>query len=614
MWNSRDVERRRLVVAVAIAAAVSLAGGVVVLLTGGEPSRLPTAEARAFLATWAGDDPTALDALAVAGDEPAAEVARFAEELGVVSSRFDLGVVRREEGGATATFTARHVISGVGEWRRPGRLRLVRGEDEWKVDWGPDALHPSARAGERFTLVRTRPPRAAILADDGTPLTSTGDVVTIGVEPRRIRDRAVTAAALRTHLGVAPERLDRALAAPGVRPDHFLPLEDVPPDRFAQLRPALEPVPGVVFRRRTGRTAVAGGFAEHTVGRVGEITAELLEELGPTYRTGDAVGRSGLERSHERQLAGTPSADVAVGEPARVIGRIEGRAPQPLRTTLRVAVQQAAEDALAGVTQPAAIVAVDARTGALLAAASRPFGTTFNRALDGRYPPGSTFKVVTAEALLATGATPGEPVECPREAVVGGRRFRNFEDEALGATTLRDAFAHSCNTTFAQESAELGADALEAAARRFGFSARDFPHPRDTVELAAAAIGQARVLATPAQMAAVVAAADSGTWHAPHVVTAGRRLASSPITAAAVPPLREMLRAVVTEGTGTAARRVPGLVGKTGTAEFGSGDPLPTHAWFIGVRNGIGLAVVIEGGGVGGRVAAPIAARFAAEL
>ena len=599
--------------AVAVAAALVAVAGVLALVLDDE-APLPAAEARAFLTAWAEGEPEALDRLAVAGDPASADVRRFSEELGVVSSRFVLGRVRREDGGASATFTARHMLRGVGEWRRPGRLRLVRVEDEWRVDWSAAALHPAARDGERFTVTRTRPPRAAILAEDGTPLTATGDVVTVGVEPRRIRDRAVTAAALRTHLDVAPAQLDRLLAAPGVRPDHFVPVVDVQPDRFAALRPVLEPVPGIVFRRRTGRTVVAGGFAEHTVGRVGEITAELLEELGPTYRTGDAVGRSGLERTYERQLAGTPSAEVAVGEQGRVVGRVEGRAPTPLRTTLRMPVQQAAEDALARVEQPAAIVALDVRTGAVLAAASRPFGTTFNRALDGRYPPGSTFKVVTAEALLASGATPDDPVECPREAVVGGRRFKNFEDEALGATTLRRAFAHSCNTTFAQEAAELGADALDAAARRFGFAARDFPEPRDTVELAAAAIGQARVLATPAHMAAVVSAAATGTWHAPHVVVAGRRPASSAVTATAVAPLRDMLRAVVTEGTGTAARGVPDLLGKTGTAEFGSGDPLPTHAWFIGVRADIGFAVVVEGGGVGGRVAAPIAARFAAAL
>jgi cell division protein FtsI/penicillin-binding protein 2 len=101
-----------------------------------------------------------------------------------------------------------------------------------------------------------------------------------------------------------------------------------------------------------------------------------------------------------------------------------------------------------------------------------------------------------------------------------------------------------------------------------------------------------------------------------------RACCSSRPTPTALDPLRSMMRSVVTIGTGTAAGGIADLAGKTGTAEFGRGDPLPTHAWFIGFRHGIGFAVVVEGGVsggrveslVGGRVAAPIAARFARAL
>ena len=165
-----------------------------------------------------------------------------------------------------------------------------------------------------------------------------------------------------------------------------------------------------------------------------------------------------------------------------------------------------------------------------------------------------------------------------------------------------------------------------AAAERYGFGAEsavglgsknpaEFPVPRDEAERAAAAIGQARVLATPAHMASVAAAATTGTWHAPHLLApAPAAVPPRSPTPAAVKPLQEFMRGVVTGGTGKAAAGVPGLVGKTGTAEFGTGDPLPTHAWFVGVRNGIDFALLLEGGGVGGRDAAPRAARFAAAL
>jgi cell division protein FtsI/penicillin-binding protein 2 len=91
------------------------------------------------------------------------------------------------------------------------------------------------------------------------------------------------------------------------------------------------------------------------------------------------------------------------------------------------------------------------------------------------------------------------------------------------------------------------------------------------------------------------------------------RPSASP-TPAAVEPLKAFLAGVVGEGTGRAAAGVPGLSGKTGTAEFGSGDPLPAHAWFVGHRSGVAFAVFLEAGGGGGRDAAPVAARYAAAL
>ena len=110
------------------------------------------------------------------------------------------------------------------------------------------------------------------------------------------------------------------------------------------------------------------------------------------------------------------------------------------------------------------------------------------------------------------------------------------------------------------------------------------------------------------------AAVASGVWHPPHLLEVPGGVPGVRLTASALAPLRAMMRAVVTEGTGSAAARVEGLAGKTGSAEFGKREPLPTHAWFIGFRHGIGFAVLVEGGGVGGRVAAPLAARFASAL
>jgi cell division protein FtsI/penicillin-binding protein 2 len=621
----RRVSRRGWRVGVSAAAALLLAACVSVR---GRPEEGPLDEAQVYLRAWAEGDFTALRR--TVAEPPASfeeQHQRFRDELRIVSSRFELGRVEREAESAVVTFRAIHVLRGLGEWEVDGALRLVRHEGRWWVRWTPAVLHPEAREGDRFSRLRTRPERANILDGHGQPLTHVGEVITIGVEPRRMRNRAAVAAALQVQLGVDPVRLEKTLSAPGVTPEHFVPIIDVRPERYQQVRSALAPVPGIFFRRKSARLSPAEGFAAHTLGRVGEVTAELLAQLGPTWQRGDVVGLSGLELAYEPQLAGSPSGEVRLTRPSggvRVLHRFEGTPGMPLHTTLLPEVQSAAEAALQGVTWPAALVAVDTDTGAILALASRPLEQPLNRALTGRYPPGSTFKVVTAEALLAQGMDANAPVSCPPTATVGGKQFRNFEGEAFGDTRLRVAFAQSCNTAFVTLAAGLGADALEAAARRFGFnveyyaglpsSGASFPRPLDEAEQAAAAIGQGRVLATPLHMASVAAAAESGRWRAPYLVADFAESPSVLLAAGTRAPLHALMRAVVTEGSGRAAAGVAGLAGKTGTAEFGSGTPLPTHAWFIGFHKGIGFSVLVEGGGVGGRVAVPIAARFAAAL
>lgn len=623
--------RRWTIVAVAVAGLLLAAlAGLFLVTAGGSDG--PTDEVRAYLAAWEKGDWPAMRALV---DEPGATFAdthrSVTRDLRVDRTRLRPGAVRRDGDRATAAFAADLALTGLGSWRYDGELSLARVEGDWRVRWSPASVHPSLRDGERLARSRDWQPRAAILAADGTPITTEGSVVAIGVEPRRVQDVEAVAVALAQHAGVDAERVRTTLARPGLRPDVFVPFIELREERYAVARPALQPVPGIVFRRTTARLTPAEGFARHTVGRVGEVTAERLKELGPPYQAGDTVGLSGLESARERELAGLPSGEVRVLDPAgqvrTVLHRFPGRAGTPLHTTVDTAVQRAADDALGVVSTPAALVAVDARTGEVRAVASRPLEQPLHRALVGRFPPGSTFKVVTTAALLAHGTTPDTPVDCPAEATVGGKRFRNFEGEAPGRLSFGDAFAHSCNTAFVQAASRLpDDDDLAEAARRFGFGAEyrlplpvaggSFPAPADDAERAAAAIGQGRVTASPLHMASVVAAAVDGTWRPPRLVAdspAGDPAA--PLDASVVTTLRALLRRVVTDGTGTAAAVTGREVGgKTGTAEFGTGTPPPTHAWFVGHEGPLAFAVLVEGGGVGGRIAAPIAARFVAAL
>lgn len=587
----------------------------------------PVAEAEAYLQAWAAGDVASMRR-AVANPPAHFEAMhqQFRDGLRIVSSQFELGPFQRDGDARVATYRAVHLLRGLGEWELEGTLRFVRHQGHWRLQWTPAVLHPEAREGDQFSRTRTAPQRADILDARGAPLTLQGEVITIGVDPTRVRNRADVAAVLQAQVGVAPAQLDAALSAAGTTASRFVPIIDLPPERYQQVRPTLAPVPGIFFRRKSARTPT-DGFASHTLGRIGEVTAELLPQMGSTYLPGDLVGLSGLERAYEVQLAGSPSGDVLLMRPwgkTQVLFHFEGEPGAPLSTTLRREVQAAAEAALDGVTHPAALVAVDSATGAILAVASRPLSQPLHRALTGRYPPGSTFKVVTTEALLARGMRVDSPVSCPPMTMVRTKPFRNFEGESLGDTTLRQVFAHSCNTAFVTLATALGSDALGAAARRFGFdvpyfpgltsAGASFPTPADAIELAAAAIGQGRVLATPLHMASVAAAAESGEWRAPYLVEGLDDGPSSLLSDGVRAPLSTLMRAVVMEGSGRAGRQVPGLAGKTGTAEFGTVAPLPTHAWFIGFRKGVGFAILVEGGGVGGRVAAPIAAKFAGAL
>jgi cell division protein FtsI/penicillin-binding protein 2 len=489
-------------------------------------------------------------------------------------------------------------------------------------------------------------------------LAGPGPIVTVTIVGERVKDPAEVAEALATHADVTREAARRALADAERRPNQAVPVARLAEADYQAVRDELYPVPGLSFEAGVGREYHGPASTRMLLGSVGPVTADDLKELGAPYQTGDETGHgNGLEAAFERQLAGTPSGEVRLagrdGEAVKVLHRFAGKDGTPVETTLDPRVQRAGESALASVGKPAALVAVRPSTGGLVAVVNRPFDG-YNRALLGRYPPGSTFKVVTAGALLADGLRPGDPVDCPRQARIGGRTFGNFEDEVLGRIPFSSAFAHSCNTAFVQQAAKrLDGEELLAAAAQFGFGldpspgipavTSRVPPPSDRADLAAESFGQGRVTASPLQMATVAATVAEGRWRQPTLVSgevAGSRGSGSgesggsagaggsdgpgsndsggvepatspePLDAKVAATLRTLMRRVVTEGTAATAD-LPGRVGgKTGTAEFGTGDPLPTHAWFIGFRGDLAFSVVVEDGGVGGRVAAPLAARF----
>ncbi|WP_067180942.1 penicillin-binding transpeptidase domain-containing protein [Microtetraspora niveoalba] len=333
-----------------------------------------------------------------------------------------------------------------------------------------------------------------------------------------------------------------------------------------------------------------------------------------------------LKEQYGSRLMGTPSSQVELVGPdgtARTVATTEKAAGKALTTTIDLDVHRAGARALDDVSKPASLVALRPSTGEILAVVNKPGG--FNRALLGAYPPGSTFKVVTASALVADGMSATETVECPAERTIGGYTFHNAEYEDFGTIPLLDAFAHSCNTTFGDLAVKrLGSKRMSAVASGFGFGLpiqpgvpavrAQFPDPNDATDLASASIGQGRVLASPLNMAAVAAAIANGTWRPPRLVPAdlvpSGGSAPRELEPGVVRALRKLMPAVVSEGTARGIAFPAGTAGKTGTAEYGSGEEPPTHSWFIGYRGDLAFAVIVEGGGTGAAVAAPAAARF----
>jgi len=591
-----------------VLAAVAVAALATWLLIG-RTGPAPEDAATAFLAAWSrGDDRRA----AGMTDDPSAaakDLEANREGLDGATLQARLLDLSEEDGTARARAEVTWDVPGIGRFAYRSALTLREGEDHWAVAWAPSVVHPALDEVQRLGTTRTPARRGRILDRDGNALVRLRPVYRVGLARDKVDNVGASARALADVLDVDAAQLTRALRGAG--PQQFVEAITLREADYRAVKAALEDVPGGLAVRDEAPLAETRQFARALLGTVGPVTAEQLEQLDGTRGPGDQVGQAGLQQRFERQLGGEATREVVIragGVPVETLLTKQGEPGRPLRTTLSLAVQRAAERALGDRTDDAALVAVQPSSGDILAVANRPGDSAYNRAIDGRYPPGSTFKVITTAALLRAGVSPRDVVDCPRTITVGGRSFRNFEGSAAGAVPFATDFAQSCNTAFISLTERLEPGALDAAARDFGL---EVPPGGDLVERAASMIGQGRITASPLQMAGVAATVADGRWRKPRLLENDPKEAGPRLDAAERDTLQQLTRAVVTSGTGSALAGIPGDVhGKSGTAEYGSGDPPPTHAWFIAYRDDVAIAVLIENGRSGGSVAAPVAADF----
>jgi peptidoglycan glycosyltransferase len=377
---------------------------------------------------------------------------------------------------------------------------------------------------------------------------------------------------------------------------------------------------------------------------LGSITAHVIGYASPRY------GTAGLEDSFDRVLA-AQTADA--GAWTEIVSLLSGGRTAPrgaeIVTTLDLDVQRALAAALGARARAAGIV-MDPRTGAVIALAAMPVfdpntldrswkslvvdsaSPLLDRSTSGLYPPGSTFKIVTAgDALDAGLITPATTFVDTGGLTVGNFIVRNDQSEVTGTQNLTGAFALSSNVDFATIALKIGADRWFDYAARWGMGqavnfdlpvAHDRLPPRDEVTpsvLAQLGFGQASLLVTPIRMALIAATiADGGRTPRPYLVrsiagsetnlaTAKEQLAA-PLGTEAANQVRDLMIAVVQHGTGTAAA-LPGVTvaGKTGTATNPHG---PAHSWFVAFAPAqaprVVVAVIVENAGYGAAVAAPI--------
>jgi penicillin-binding protein 2 len=433
-------------------------------------------------------------------------------------------------------------------------------------------------------------------------------------------------------------------------------------------------LPGIEVQIEPIRRYPNGELAAHLLGYAGEIDdQELVDRADQGYRPGDLVGRAGVEKSYEEFLRGRDGAElVVVNAMGKRVSTLSEGPPLPPQAghdvilTVDLDVQRSLEQAMANVQRGAA-VAMDPSDGGILAMVSRPAydpnefsrGLSFarweemskggsnpllNRAIQGAYPPGSTFKVVTMTAALRSGvATPATRLRpCGGSYQFGGRSFGCWKSAGHGSLDLIEALENSCDVYFYQLGSMLGLPRLEATARGYGLGQRtgvDLPQERKGFIPSEAwydqrwgagkwpkglllnlAIGQGELLVTPIQLAQMACeAANGGRPVRPHAVRQIRGAGEFHVGKPVAPGLdaspqvwdavHRAMQLVVESGTGTASK-VPDLAvaGKTGTAENPHGKP---HALFVCYAPAdhptIVMAFVIENSGHGGSIAAPMA-------
>ena len=611
------------------------------------PSDTPERAAAELAAGLAKKDLSAVEFVGATGAEVNALYQPLIAGMGARQPEVTVAGVARQGGSATATLTVVWTFPGVPQkWSYPAEAPLTEEAGRWKTSWRPNILQPQLDGSNRLTQNRLDPERGELLGEGGDPIVQLRPVVRIGIDKSGVGAGVLDASARRLAglVKIDPKAYAAEVAAAG--PKAFVQAivyraadPDRPPNK------AVFAIDGALPIEDDQMLAPTRDFARPIIGSVGQATKAIVDASDGAVVAGDQVGLSGLQKRYDAQLRGTPGVRVelvaakpsgssasptpspspsAGAEPVTVF-EVEAVGGKPLTTTLNTGLQTLAERTLAKTRPASALVAIRPSTGAVVAAANNAGTGGQSIATVGQAPPGSTFKVVSALALLRAGLNPGSSVTCPRTVTVEGKTFTNYSDYpsgSLGQIPLRTALAQSCNTAFIGQRGKVKGSALAEAAGSLGVGIDydtgfpsffgSVPDDPSATGRAASLIGQGKVQASPLAMAGVVASVEAGQTVLPHLVEGQvSKSKAKPLTAEEADQLRQMMRAVVTEGSGRVLAGLGGtVIAKTGTAEYGTKAPLRTHAWMIAGQGDLAVAVFVNDGESGSRTAGPLLRTF----
>ena len=644
--------------------------------------------AQTFMEAWQRSDWGAMYGLLTPSTQQAISQGTFTQRYRNIQAEASMLSIRAQRAG-TETKSAERIevvydlvleTTLLGPVDARSRLALIQEGGAWRIAWTPQAILEDLQEDMQVKLTIKSPQRGNIYARDGTALAIQDKVISVGVVPQWIQDENKLLDTLSVALGLPRETI-RLKYASAARQDWFMPVADITMEQNAALQSLLSGLPGVARQEKTVRSYPQGDLFASIVGYTGQISGEEWEQwrsLG--YLIDDTVGKAGIERWAERPLAGKRGGTLSImsgGQTVKVLKDVASQPAQSVYLAIDPVVQKAAYEALGD--KAGAVVAIDPANGDVLAMVSRPsfnandfsrglsaaqwqayldnpLRPLVNRATQGQYPPASVFKIVSMVAALEEGA-----FEANSSFFCSGS-WMGLNDGLVRNCWLKtghnniDLFyglVQSCDVVFYEIGKALDQadpELLPSYALKFGLGqltgiqgvnevAGLVPNPawkqanpdsvsnpfwttQDAVNMA---IGQGYMLATPLQVANMLAAVgNGGSLHRPRLTHRIMSLGGGTETAFAVEEIgklpatpehlaliQEALREVAMEPYGTAYLAFTGIqvpvAGKTGTAEAGQTEP---HAWFAGYAPAenptIAVAVVVDHGGEGGVVATPI--------